>query len=188
MGSIRLSRYRHSARSLISPLFAAIVFFGHFTELGFVGTSDEHISIAQYLRSGSTSGTISAVIVTGPQEVSLVDVRKQINFCAKVSLPVLGVIENMSGFVCRKCGTETMIFAATTGGAEALAKQFNIPFLGRIPLDPVIARCCDEGRSILNEFPNSESAKRFAQITDGKLFAKSKITDSRCVFLCPNDQ
>ena len=64
------------------------------------GTSDEHLSIVQYLSSTKVDG---AVIITTPQEVSLMDVRKEINFCQKVNLPVIGVVENMSGFVCPKC-------------------------------------------------------------------------------------
>ena len=64
------------------------------------GTSDEHLSTVQYLSSTKVDG---AVIITTPQEVSLMDVRKEINFCRKVNLPVIGVVENMSGFVCPKC-------------------------------------------------------------------------------------
>ncbi len=64
------------------------------------GTSDEHLSIVQYLSSTTVDG---AVIITTPQEVSLMDVRKEISFCRKVNLPVIGVVENMSGFVCPKC-------------------------------------------------------------------------------------
>lgn len=62
------------------------------------------------------------------------DVRKEINFCKKVGIKVLGVVENMSGFVCQKCGTETLIFAPTSGGAEKMAHDMGVPFLGRIPL------------------------------------------------------
>jgi hypothetical protein len=64
------------------------------------GTSDEHISIATYLKQSQIDG---AVIVTTPQEISLMDVRKEVNFCKKVGIPILGVVENMSGFVCPKC-------------------------------------------------------------------------------------
>ncbi len=64
------------------------------------GTSDEHLSIAQYLKATGIDG---AVVVTTPQEVALLDVRKEINFCKKVGIPIIGVVENMSGFVCPKC-------------------------------------------------------------------------------------
>ena len=99
------------------------------------GTSDEHLSIVQYLKEAGITG---AVIVTTPQEVSLLDVRKEITFCRKVNVEIIGVIENMSGFVCPKCQTETQIFPPTTGGAEKMCQDMNIPFLGKIPLDPRI--------------------------------------------------
>ena len=98
------------------------------------GTSDEHLSIANYLKQGN----VGAVIVTTPQEVSLVDVRKEINFCKKVGIPIIGVVENMSGFVCGKCNKETSIFAANTGGAQKMCIDMNIPFLGKIPVDSKI--------------------------------------------------
>jgi hypothetical protein len=65
------------------------------------------------------------------QEVSLLDVRKEINFCKKVGLPIIGVIENMSGFVCPKCKTETKIFPPTTGGAQKMCQEMDVPFLGQ---------------------------------------------------------
>jgi Mrp family chromosome partitioning ATPase len=86
------------------------------------------------------------------QEVALLDVRKEINFCKKVGLKVIGVVENMSGFVCPNCKVsnsfscadewqnETKVFFPTTGGAEKMALEMNVPFLGRIPLDPRIAK------------------------------------------------
>eukprot|EP00039_Didymoeca_costata_P019107 m.336261 g.336261 ORF g.336261 m.336261 type:complete len:319 (-) comp17800_c0_seq1:164-1120(-) len=112
------------------------------------GTSDEHISLAQYL---SATGRIDgAVIVTTPQEVSLMDVRKEIMFCRKVNIPILGVIENMSGFICTKCHKETKIFPATTGGVDSLSKEFDVPVLGRLPLDPRIAKACDNGESFMD--------------------------------------
>ncbi|KAJ6655996.1 hypothetical protein lerEdw1_004581 [Lerista edwardsae] len=108
------------------------------------GTSDEHLSIVQYLSACSVDG---AVIVTTPQEVALQDVRKEISFCHKVKLPVLGVVENMSGFVCPKCKgmwrhlllqKESQIFPPTTGGAETMCQNLNVPLLGKVPLDPLI--------------------------------------------------
>ncbi|KAL6045580.1 cytosolic Fe-S cluster assembly factor nbp35 [Balamuthia mandrillaris] len=125
------------------------------------GTSDEHLSITQYLKSAGLDG---AVLVTTPQEVALADVRKEIGFCRKVGVPILGVVENMSGFVCPKCQTETQIFAPTTGGGERMAKEFGVPFLGRIPLDPRLARACDEGESFVELFPESAAAVAFKQV------------------------
>ena len=114
------------------------------------GTSDEHLSLAKFL------GADGAVIVTTPQAVALLDVRKQINFCRKVGIPVLGVVENMSAFVCPKCSTATPIFAPTTGGAEGMAAEMAVPFLGRVPLDPRVAQASDQGkdpREIVAESP-----------------------------------
>lgn len=95
------------------------------------GTSDEHISVAEQLRDANPDG---AILVTTPQAVATSDVRKELNFCRKVGLGILGVIENMSGFVCPHCAECTNLFS--TGGGEAMATQFGVPFLGRIPIDP----------------------------------------------------
>ncbi|KAJ3091710.1 Cytosolic Fe-S cluster assembly factor nubp1 [Quaeritorhiza haematococci] len=99
------------------------------------GTSDEHLSIVQFMKESKIDG---AVIITTPQEVSLQDVRREINFCRKVNVPVLGVVENMSGFVCPKCTKQSLIFPPTTGGGSKMAEDLGVPFLGSIPLDPRI--------------------------------------------------
>ncbi|XP_023382579.1 cytosolic Fe-S cluster assembly factor NUBP1-like isoform X2 [Pteropus vampyrus] len=70
--------------------------------------------------------------------MSLQDVRKEINFCHKVKLPIIGVVENMSGFICPKCKKESQIFPPTTGGAEVMCQDLKIPLLGKVPLDPHI--------------------------------------------------
>jgi len=126
------------------------------------GTSDEHLSIVQYLKN--TENVEGAVIVTTPQEVSLQDVRKEINFCKKVKLPIIGVVENMSWFICPKCKTETKIFVPTTGGAEKMCKDLGLNFLGRVPIDPVLARSCDEGESYLARAGESQGAKAFREV------------------------
>ncbi|XP_072916447.1 cytosolic Fe-S cluster assembly factor nubp1 [Hemitrygon akajei] len=125
------------------------------------GTSDEHLSIVQYLSATEVDG---AVIITTPQEVSLQDVRKEINFCQKVKLPVIGVVENMSGFVCPKCQHESQIFPPTTGGAMKMCKDLNIPFLGKLPLDPRIGKSCDEGKSFLSEITDSPACIAYKEI------------------------
>ncbi|XP_015927072.1 cytosolic Fe-S cluster assembly factor nubp1 [Parasteatoda tepidariorum] len=112
------------------------------------GTSDEHLSIVKYLQGTNLNG---AVIVTTPQEASLLDVRKEINFCQKVDLPILGVVENMSIFVCPKCKVSSEIFPATTGGGQKMAEEMNVPFLGKIPLNSQIGRGCDEGKLFLKD-------------------------------------
>lgn len=118
------------------------------------GTGDEPLSIIQILGSGTRS-----VIVTTPQDVSLSDVRKSITFCRKLGVEVIGVVENMSGFVCPKCGEQIDIFK--TGGGEKMASEMNVPFLGRIPLDPKIVDSGDSGKPYVDNFADSESAKAF---------------------------
>lgn len=102
------------------------------------GTGDEPLSVIQLLKKAD-----GAIIVTTPQEVALADVRKGISFCRSLSLPVIGVLENMSGFVCPKCGESTDIFKS--GGGEDMAARMEVPFLGRLPIDPAIVRACDSG-------------------------------------------
>jgi len=92
------------------------------------------------------------------------DVRKEVNFCRKVGLPIIGVIENMSGFICPNCKNMTEIFLPTTGGGRNMAKEMNLRFLGGIPLDPRIARSCDDGKFFLTEFPDSLATAAFNSI------------------------
>ncbi|PLB51113.1 P-loop containing nucleoside triphosphate hydrolase protein [Aspergillus steynii IBT 23096] len=119
------------------------------------GTSDEHLSVNSLLKE---SGVDGAVVITTPQEVSLLDVRKEIDFCRKAGIRVLGLVENMSGFVCTGCGHESKIFRATTGGGKRLAKKMGIPFLGSVPLDPRVGMACDYGESFVDNFPDSPAS------------------------------
>lgn len=116
------------------------------------GTSDEHLSVNAFL---GESGIDGAVVVTTPQEVALLDVRKEIDFCRKAGIRVLGIVENMSGFVCPKCRHESQIFRATTGGGRGLAEELGLPFLGAVPLDPRIGMACDYGESFFDSYPDS---------------------------------
>ncbi|KAH8918623.1 P-loop containing nucleoside triphosphate hydrolase protein [Atractiella rhizophila] len=127
------------------------------------GTSDEHLSVVQYLKEAGIDG---AVIVTTPQEISLQDVRKEIDFCKKVKIPVLGVIENMSGFVCPNCQGESDIFIPSTGGAKSLETEMGVELLGKVPLDPRIGKSCDFGRSFVDEYPESPATKAYLDIVD----------------------
>lgn len=127
------------------------------------GTSDEHISINKYMKD---SGIDGALIVTTPQEVALLDVRKEIDFCRKAGIKVLGLVENMSGFVCPNCQGESQIFKPTTGGGAALCEELNIKFLGSVPLDPRIGKCCDEGESFLDSFPDSPASKAVLEVVE----------------------
>lgn len=130
------------------------------------GTSDEHLAVERYLSGAVIDG---AVIVTTPQEVSLVDVRKEINFCKRVGIRILGVVENMSGFVCPKCKNETEIFAPASGGAAKMAEEMAIPFLGKLPLDPRIAQFCDEGLPFMSQIPDSPAAGALRSIIQALL-------------------
>lgn len=104
------------------------------------GTGDEPLTVAQ------TIPGCQAVIVTTPQEIALADVRKSIQFCQTVKMPVLGVIENMSGFVCPSCGNVHDIFKS--GGGEKTAAKYHLPFLGQLPIDPSVVTAGDAGKSI----------------------------------------
>ncbi|KAJ2359136.1 cytosolic Fe-S cluster assembly factor nbp35 [Coemansia sp. RSA 2618] len=127
------------------------------------GTSDEHLAAVQLLRA---SGITGAVVVTTPQEVSLQDVRKEIDFCRKAGVPIIGVVENMSGFVCPGCNGKSRIFYPTTGGASAMCRELDIPLLGSIPLDPSIGRACDFGSSFIDTCADSPAAAAYIQIID----------------------
>ena len=120
------------------------------------GTGDEALSACQTVPDAT-----GAIIVTTPQEVSLSDCRKCINFCQKMELPILGVMENMNGFVCPDCGKVTPIFS--TGGGQKMAEADNLPFLGSLPLDPVFTKECDEGKiSVENGSPVVSGIKEAA--------------------------
>lgn len=120
------------------------------------GTSDEHLSATTYL--SNTDGKWGAILVTTPHEVSLLDVRKEINFCKKTNVPIVGVIENMATFVCPKCTTASVIFPALTGGAAKMCEDMDVPFLGSLPLDPRIARACDEGENFIDKYGTENPA------------------------------
>lgn len=120
------------------------------------GTGDVQLSLAQVV---SLSG---ALVVTTPQDVALLDVRKAIAMFEKVKVPVLGVIENMSGFVCSHCGKETAIF--DQGGGERVALELQLPFLGRIPLAPEVRAGSDSGHPLVLTDPDSPSARAFADV------------------------
>ncbi|XP_046392255.1 cytosolic Fe-S cluster assembly factor NUBP2 homolog [Ischnura elegans] len=114
------------------------------------GTSDEHITVMENVRSLNCDG---ALIVTTPQAVSIEDVRKELTFCKKTGIPILGIVENMSSYICPNCSECTNIFS--TGGGESLAQLANVPFLGCLPLDPQFARLSEAGQSFMKNFPNA---------------------------------
>lgn len=122
------------------------------------GTGDEPLTVAQ------TISDAKAIIVTTPQEISLADVRKSINFCKAVKMPIFGIIENMSGFACPHCGEMIDLFG--TGGGEKTAQQFGLTFLGRIPFDPNMVVCGDSGISYQEAHPDSRVTQAFDEISD----------------------
>lgn len=121
------------------------------------GTGDEPLSIAQNIPNDS-----HAVIVTTPQEVSLLDVSKSVNFARQLKMKIAGIIENMSGFSCPYCGEAIDIFKS--GGGERLAMKENIPFLGGVPMDADIVISGDRGRPFVAGNEDSPAGKAFRKI------------------------
>lgn len=117
------------------------------------GTGDEPLSVAQ------TIPGVQAVVVTTPQAVALADVRKSINFCKAVNMPIVGVVENMSGFVCPHCEQTVDIFSK--GGGEQTARDFDLPFLGRVPMDPRVVTAGDSGMPYLSGDETTPAIKAF---------------------------
>jgi len=123
------------------------------------GTGDEPLTVAQ------TISDAKAIIVTTPQEVSLADVRKSINFCKTVHMEIFGLVENMSGFSCPHCQSVLELFG--TGGGEKTAAAAGIPFLGRIPFDSQMVACGDAGVSYQDQNQNSPVSRAFDAIAAG---------------------
>jgi len=123
------------------------------------GTGDEALSIVQLMPKAD-----GAVIVTTPQDVALLDGRKSVNFAKQTKLPILGIVENMSGFVCPHCNEITEIFGS--GGGERTAENLNIQFLGRVPLEPGVVRSGDSGMPVVISEPESKSAAAFNSIVE----------------------
>jgi len=130
------------------------------------GTSDEHIAIAEELRYAQPID--GAIIVTTPQQVATADVRKEINFCKKVNFNILGVIENMSGFICPYCAECTNIFSS--GGGEQLAKQLDLRYLGNIPIDPSFVELIelqdDKDKKLIDLYQTSELRPIMSDVID----------------------
>jgi ATP-binding protein involved in chromosome partitioning len=121
------------------------------------GTGDEPLSVMQLLPDMD-----GVVIVTIPSEVSQIVVKKAVTFAKQLNIPVIGIIENMSGFVCPKCGEQVDIFKA--GGGQKIAEDLAVPYLGKIPIDPEICRDSDKGSPFIIEHPNSPASKAFMDI------------------------
>ncbi len=132
------------------------------------GTGDAQLTLSQLVP------LTGAVTVTTPQEVALYDVRKGLMMFQKVNVPLLGIVENMSYFVCGHCGERTEIFSH--GGGERAAEKVGVPFLGRVPIDPAIRAGGDSGEPIVVADPKSPQAKAFREIA-AKLDAQIRATD-----------
>ncbi len=122
------------------------------------GTGDESLSIAQQITGAE------AVIVTTPQDVALLDSRKAVNFARTLGMPVLGIIENMSGMKCPHCGKDIDLFK--TGGGEKAAKEMGVQFLGKLPIDPEIVLAGDAGTPIAADNEESETSRAFSFIVN----------------------
>ncbi len=134
------------------------------------GTGDEPLSVLKLLPEMD-----GVVIVTIPSEVSQNVVGKAITFSRQLNVPVIGIVENMSGFVCPDCGKETHIFR--TGGGEKVAQEYSVPFLGSIPLDPRVCEASDIGHPFIMENPDSAASKAFMEIVEKiKTYIQEKVT------------
>ena len=143
----------------------------------FQGTSDEHLSLLEHL--SPVHDRLSSVIVTTPQAVALMDAMKSLSFTRTVKLPVLGIVENMSGYVCPCCGEISNVFS--TGGGEEMARREGVPFLGALPVDTELVSLLDaaeiaprEDSPLVREAePRGFGlAKRYQETPSGKLFKK----------------
>ena len=128
------------------------------------GTGDEPLSVAQLIPA------TAAVIVTTPQEVSLMDSRKAVAFARRLNLNILGIIENMSGMICPHCGKRIDLFKE--GGGERAAAEIAVPFLGRIPIDPQIVTLGDTGQPFVTARPDSEASQAFLKIVENIIGSK----------------
>ena len=123
------------------------------------GTGDEHLSIFQ-----SIPRVTGAIIVTTPQDVAVMDARKSIKFAEALKIPVLGIIENMSGFVCPHCGESVDIFKS--GGGEQAARELKVNFLGKVPLEAALVDCADKGQPFAAFEYQAPAAQAFMAIVD----------------------
>ena len=134
------------------------------------GTGDEPLSVCQLI-----DDLTGAVVVTTPQKVAAVDVRKSISFCRELKIPVIGVIENMSGFVCPGCGQVTRILRS--GGGRMVADGMDVPFLGEIPMDPGIAEASDLGRAFVKHLGQGPALEKMKMISEVLLNLDTKTKD-----------
>uniref|UniRef100_A0A2P2I041 Cytosolic Fe-S cluster assembly factor NUBP2 homolog n=1 Tax=Hirondellea gigas TaxID=1518452 RepID=A0A2P2I041_9CRUS len=135
------------------------------------GTSDEHLAVMENIRCANVLG---AVLVTTPQMLSVDDVTRELTFCRKTQLNVLGIIENMAGYVCPNCSECSNILA--WGGGEALAERASLTFLGRVPIEPKLTQCTETGDNFMEKFAQSPVASVYESIVQ-KLLASGARRD-----------
>ncbi|MEM3404553.1 MAG: Mrp/NBP35 family ATP-binding protein [Nitrososphaeria archaeon] len=121
------------------------------------GTGDEPLSIAQLLPDLD-----GVIVVTIPSQVSQIVVKKAVNFSKRLNLPVIGIVENMSGFICPNCSAKVDIFQS--GGGKKISEELNVPFLGSIPIDQKICEDADNGKPFIIEHKDSPAAEAFMEI------------------------
>ncbi len=135
------------------------------------GTGDEPLTIAQFLPEMD-----GVIVVTMPSELSSAIVKKAITFALRLNMPIIGVVENMSGFICPHCGTKTEIFQA--GGGRKMAEESGVAFLGSIPIDPTVGTDADKGKPFMIENADSAAAKAFQEVVE-KVESYIKQRESR---------
>lgn len=134
------------------------------------GTGDEPLSVAHLIKNVD-----GAIIVTTPQDVALLDSRKAVNFSRLLNIPVLGIVENMSGMLCPHCSEKIDLFKV--GGGERAALELGVPFLGRVPIDPKMVISCDAGTPFVIDPDPSEVRKAFEHLTQAVVRATEKAED-----------
>ena len=134
------------------------------------GTGDEPLSVAHLIKNVD-----GAIIVTTPQDVALLDSRKAVNFSRLIGVPILGIVENMSGMVCPHCGEKIDLFKV--GGGERAARELGVPFLGHIPIDPKMVISCDAGTPFVIDPDPSEVREAFEDLTQAVVRTTEKAED-----------
>jgi len=137
------------------------------------GTGDEPLSVIQLIEN-----VTGAVIVSTPQDVAFLDARKSISFAEKLNVPILGIVENMAGFICPHCGENIDIFKS--GGAKKAGRDFNVEVLGSIPLEPSIVESGDEGKPFVYYYSKTEAGKVFKSIVE-KIIDKIKNNNEETI-------
>jgi len=142
------------------------------------GTGDEPLSVAHLI--GQVDGSI---IVTTPQDVALLDSRKAVGFSRLLHIPVLGIVENMSGLVCPHCSREIPLFKV--GGGEKAAQELKVDFLGRIPIEPDMVECCDNGRPLVIAKPYSRAKKAYQELASAVMAKLAQVSPTTSARLGP---